>query len=254
MAKEKKTRKREAAQSSEEKLSRQKKTEADDLSDTESSTASGQSASDEKETVTEDRASEIPAAKEEQAAEDEQTEEDEQAAEEHIRQEIQQEVCRDELEALEAENEKLKQQNKELNDLCLRKQADFENFRKRMLREKEDAVRYANRSLLSDIIQVIDDFERAIASAEDSQDFDTFYTGIKLIEKQFTGMLERNWGLKRMETVGHEFDPQEHEAVMMEESPDYEVQTVVEDFQKGYFLHDRVLRHAKVKVAVPSVR
>lgn len=172
--------------------------------------------------------------------------------EEKIREEVKQEVSEDRQELLENEIENLKKENKDLNDLCLRKQADFENFRKRMLREKEDAVRYANRNLLSDLITVIDDFERAIASAEGSQDFDNFYTGIKMIEKQFTGMLERNWGLKRMETVGEEFNPQEHEAVMMEESPDYEHETVVEDFQKGYFLHDRVLRHAKVKVAVPA--
>jgi len=250
MAKEKKNKKKDAAQSGDEKLGRQKNTAGTDgRSEAESSAESGRSASEEKENLKENsrnRESDTPVSMTEEAAGETQD------AEEHIRQEVQQEVCRDELEALKEENEKLKQQNRELNDLCLRKQADFENFRKRMLREKEDAVRYANRSLLSDIIQVIDDFERAIASAEDSQDFDTFYIGIKLIEKQFTGMLERNWGLKRMETVGHEFDPQEHEAVMMEESPDYEVQTVVEDFQRGYFLHDRVLRHAKVKVAVPS--
>ena len=105
---------------------------------------------------------------------------------------------------------------------------------------------------MTGILPVIDDFERAIGSAESSTDFESFLSGIKLIEKQFVGMLERNWGLKRMETVGKEFDPQEHEALMMEECDGCSTQTVVEDYQKGYFLHDRVLRHAKVKVGVPK--
>ncbi len=146
----------------------------------------------------------------------------------------------------------LEEEQTELKNQLLRKQADFDNFRKRMFREKDEAIRYANTGLLNDLVAVIDDFERAIGSAESSTDFESFLSGIKLIEKQFVGMLERNWGLKRMETVGKEFDPQEHEALMMEECDGCSTQTVVEDYQKGYFLHDRVLRHAKVKVGVPK--
>lgn len=140
----------------------------------------------------------------------------------------------------------------DLKDQLLRKQADFDNFRKRMFREKEESIKYANSTLLQDLVSVIDDFERAIASAEKSQDFTAFLSGIQLIERQFAGMLERNWGLKRMETIGNEFDPQKHEALMMEECADCSTQTVIEDFQKGYYLHDRVLRHAKVKVGIPA--
>ncbi len=148
---------------------------------------------------------------------------------------------------------KLEIDNADLKDQLLRKQADFDNFRKRMFREKEDAIKYANSNLLADLVSVIDDFERAIGSAESSEDFDSFLSGFRLIEKQFVGMLERNWGLKRMDTVGKEFDPQEHEALMMEECDDCSIQTIIEDYQKGYFLHDRVLRHAKVKVGIPPV-
>ena len=148
---------------------------------------------------------------------------------------------------------KLEIDNADLKDQLLRKQADFDNFRKRMFREKEDAIKYANSTLLADLVSIIDDFERAIGSAENSEDFDSFLTGFRLIEKQFVGMLERNWGLKRMDTVGKEFDPQEHEALMMEECDDCSIQTIIEDYQKGYFLHDRVLRHAKVKVGIPPV-
>ncbi len=139
-----------------------------------------------------------------------------------------------------------------LKDQYLRKQADFENFRKRIIREKEEAIKYANANLLVDLITIIDDFERALKSADESGDFGAFHSGIALIEKQFVGMLERNWGLKRFESVGQEFNPERHEAIMAVKSREHDTQTVLEDFQRGYSLHDRVIRHAKVKVAVPE--
>lgn len=141
----------------------------------------------------------------------------------------------------------------DLKDKLLRKQADFENFRKRMLREKEDGARYANASLLNDIIGLIDDFERAIRSAEESRDFPTFLQGVSMIEKQFVEMLETRWGLRRFASVGEGFDPNKHEAVLRVEGPAGSKPTVVEDYQKGYFLHERVLRPARVKVMVPAV-
>jgi len=156
-----------------------------------------------------------------------------------------------ELESLAARVKELEEENSTLKDQYLRKQADFENFRKRMTREKEDAVAYANKQLLLDLVTIIDDFERAIKSAEESKDFDGFHDGVAMIEKQFTGMLERKWGLKRFDSEGEEFDPQRHEAVTTEEVAEHEQSTVLEDYQKGYFLHDRVLRPAKVKVSLP---
>ncbi len=158
-----------------------------------------------------------------------------------------------ELEALKQSASDLEKELEEYKGKYLRKHADFENFRKRMLREKEDSIKYANTSLLKDLVSVIDDFERAINSAQESKDYESFLSGIKLIEKQFATMLENNWGLKRMETVGAEFDPQMHEALMMEENAECAVETVLEDYQKGYVLHDRVIRHAKVKVGKPPV-
>ena len=151
----------------------------------------------------------------------------------------------DRLKALEAEAA-------DLRDKLLRKQADFENFRKRMLRERDDAARYANAALLSDLIGVVDDFDRAIRSAEDSRDFPGFLQGISMIEKQMLEMLENRWGLKRFESLGEGFDPNRHEAVLRVEGPVDAKPTVVEDYQKGYFLHERVLRPAKVKVMVPA--
>lgn len=146
----------------------------------------------------------------------------------------------------------LERENAELRDAVLRKTADFENYRKRMLREKEEFASYANRELLLDIVGIVDDFERAIRSADESQDFTAFHDGIVMIEKQFTGMLERKWKLSRFESAGDEFDPQRHEAMMTEERSDYDHSVVLEDFQKGYMLHGKVLRPAKVKVSVPT--
>jgi molecular chaperone GrpE len=140
----------------------------------------------------------------------------------------------------------------DLKDKLLRKQADFENYRKRMLREREDATRYSNAALLLDIIGLIDDFERAIKSAEESNDFPTFLQGISMIERQFIEMLESRWGLKRFSSVGEGFDPNRHEAVLRVEGPVDSKPVVVEDFQKGYYLHERVLRPARVKVMVPA--
>lgn len=158
----------------------------------------------------------------------------------------------EQIEDLKAQIDALKAENSELKNQYLRKQADFENFRKRMQREKQESIKYANSNLLQDLVTIIDDFERAIRSSEESRDFESFHSGIKMIEHQFVNMLERKYGLTRMESEGKEFDPQQHEAINMEESPEVEVQTVVEDYQKGYMLNDRVLRHAKVKVAIPA--
>ncbi len=140
----------------------------------------------------------------------------------------------------------------DLKDQLLRKSADFDNYRKRMIREKEELGAYANRELLLDIVPIVDDFERAIRSSEESKDFDSFHNGVVLIEKQFISMLERKWKLVRFDSAGEEFDPERHEAMMTEESDDVEQPTVAEDFQKGYMLGERVIRPAKVKVAMPK--
>jgi len=164
----------------------------------------------------------------------------------------QEEVEKSEEEKLKDLVAALENENSSLKDQILRKQAESDNYRKRILREKEDSIKYGNSNLLLDLITIIDDFERAIKSTQDSADAESFHSGIELIEKQFVSMLDRNWSLKRMVTVGEEFDPQLHEALGMEESSEYDIQTVIEDYQSGYILHDRVLRPAKVKVAMPK--
>jgi len=159
---------------------------------------------------------------------------------------------------LAARAEELEAQLAETREQLLRKAADFENFRKRTTQEKQKAIEFANESLLLDIIPVLDDFERAIASAEASPELadlpagKAMLDGISMIEKRLTGQLESKWGLKRFSSAGEPFDPNFHEAMYMEKSPEAEEPVVAEDFAKGYMLKDRVLRAAKVKVLMPG--
>ena len=152
----------------------------------------------------------------------------------------------------------------EANDNYLRKAADFENFRKRMNQEKIAAIDYANQALLLDLVLVIDDFERAIKSAETQKEaagndsvqlaagYNSLYEGISMIEKNLLSQLENKWGLKRFDSAGEPFDPNRHEAIMMEKSAELEEPVVAEDFIKGYTLKERVIRPAKVKVVMPE--
>ncbi|MCL1928340.1 MAG: nucleotide exchange factor GrpE [Treponema sp.] len=152
----------------------------------------------------------------------------------------------------------------EASDNYLRKAADFENFRKRMNQEKSNAIEYANQTLLLDLASVIDDFERAIKSAETLKEtangdkdkitaaYNSLYEGISLIEKNLLSQLENKWGLKRFDSAGEPFDPNRHEAIMMEKSAELEEPVVAEEFVKGYLLKERVIRPAKVKVVMPE--
>ncbi len=153
---------------------------------------------------------------------------------------------------LEQEKDALGREVSDLKDQFLRTRADFENTRKRLQRDKEDAIQFANKLVLADIVGIIDDFERAIKSSESAKDYDSFHNGISLIERQFITMLEGKWGIKRFDAIGEEFDPQRHEAVMAEPKADLPAQSIIEVFQKGYLLHDKVLRTAKVKVSMPG--
>ncbi|MDR0447097.1 MAG: nucleotide exchange factor GrpE [Treponema sp.] len=152
----------------------------------------------------------------------------------------------------------------EAHDNYLRKAADFENYRKRMNQEKITAVEYANQSLLLDLVSVIDDFERAIKSAGTQREaagsdteqiassYSSLYEGISMIEKSLVSQLENKWGLKRFDSAGEAFDPNRHEAIMMEKSAELEEPVVAEEFIKGYTLKERVIRPAKVKVVMPE--
>ncbi|MCL2380856.1 MAG: nucleotide exchange factor GrpE [Treponema sp.] len=145
----------------------------------------------------------------------------------------------------------------ELNDQYLRKAADFDNFRKRMTREKQELTEFANQNLLLDLLPALDDFDRAIKSAETAdfksgKDFTSFYEGIIMIEKHLASQLESKWGLKRFDSAGELFDPNRHEAIQMEKAAGIAEAVVKEDYVKGYFLKEKVIRCAKVKVLMPA--
>lgn len=140
----------------------------------------------------------------------------------------------------------------ELNDQYLRKAADFENFRKRVNRDKQDLADFANQNLILDLLPILDDFERAVKSADVSKDFAGFYEGIMMIQKQIAVQLENKWGLKPFDSVGEIFDPTRHEAIQMEKKAGIAEAVVQEDYAKGYCLKEKVIRCAKVKVLMPG--
>jgi molecular chaperone GrpE len=131
-------------------------------------------------------------------------------------------------------------------DRYVRAVADFDNFRKRTEREKSDFRRYAVSDVLRDILPVLDNFDRALDHAAEG---DEFHKGVLLIYKQLFEVLQRH-GLKTIEESGVRFDPNIHEAVVREEDASVPSHTVTAILQKGYFLHERLLRPALVKVAV----
>jgi molecular chaperone GrpE len=134
----------------------------------------------------------------------------------------------------------------EFRDRYLRTLADFENFRKRSEREKNDFQRYALAGMVRDLLPVLDNFDRGLDHAEEG---DEFHKGMALIYKQLFDVLQRH-GLKPITESGVRFDPNIHEGVVRVEDASVPSHTVVEVMQKGYFLHDRLIRPAMVKVAV----
>lgn len=151
--------------------------------------------------------------------------------------------------------EELEKLNADLQDQYLRKAADFDNYRKRMIKEKQDAIDFANTNLLIDLVQVLDNFDRA-AQAGGSHESGTpaaaLAEGIEMIRSQLATMLESKWGLAYYPAKGQPFDPNVHEAIGQHPNPDVNEPTVAEEFMKGYRLKDRVIRHAKVMVHMPS--
>jgi Molecular chaperone GrpE (heat shock protein) len=130
----------------------------------------------------------------------------------------------------------------------LRAQADFDNFRRRTQKEKEDLAQYASMKLIGQLLPVVDNFERAVAAASANQDFDALAKGVDMIFRQLEQTLQQE-GLKAMEAVGEPFNPEFHQAIMTVESDEHDEGIIVEEVQKGYILKERVLRPAMVKVS-----
>jgi molecular chaperone GrpE len=132
-------------------------------------------------------------------------------------------------------------------DLALRSQADFENYKKRAAREKEDAVKYANSSLLQRLVSILDNFELGLAAAKTESEHSPIYSGMVLVQKQLNDLLEEN-GLQAIEAEGKKFDPNLHEAIAHEPSESAEG-TVIRQARRGYQFKDRLLRPARVVVS-----
>ena len=134
----------------------------------------------------------------------------------------------------------------DLSERLLRLQADFENFRKRAQREKDEARQFANQSLIEKQLPILDNYEMALAAAKDADP--ALRDGVQMIYDQLLGIL-RDSGVETIDATGEEFDPNLHEAISQQETTEAEPGTVVEQVQRGYRLHERLVRPARVVVA-----
>ena len=166
-------------------------------------------------------------------------------AEDSVEEVSQEEILQNKVDELEAANAELK-------DQMLRRQAELENYRKRLIRDKEEAVQYANESLIRDILGFLDNMDRALVAAKNGGDINALIEGFEMTQNQLLSTLDKNWGLKAIDSVGQEFDPSLHEACMMAIDESLDKETVLEEFQKGYTLHGRVVRPSKVKIGKPE--
>jgi molecular chaperone GrpE len=149
----------------------------------------------------------------------------------------------EQTEALDA----LQREKDALQDRLLRTAAEFDNYRKRIDRERRELAEYAGADILTDMLPIIDDLERALQAAPGGE-AEAYRRGVELIHKQMTDLLRKR-GVKPIEAVGTQFDPRYHEAVMHDVSSEHREGEVTSELRRGYMLGDRLLRPATVKVA-----
>jgi molecular chaperone GrpE len=142
--------------------------------------------------------------------------------------------------------EELRREKDSLQDRLLRTAAEFDNYRKRVERERRDLADYMKADILAEILPIVDNFERALQAP--SSDTDSLRKGVELIHKQMHDFLRKR-GVTPIEALGADFDPNFHQAVIHETSPSHREGEVIEELQRGYMLGDKLLRPAMVKVA-----
>ena len=148
----------------------------------------------------------------------------------------------------EGEVESLKSEVNQLRDKYLRLVADFDNFRKRSAKERLDLIQTASKDLITALLPVLDDSERAEKQMQTTQDIESIKEGEKLVFNKLRSTLQSK-GLKAMETIGNEFNPEFHEAITEVPAPKPELQgKVIDEVEKGYYLNDKIIRFAKVVV------
>jgi molecular chaperone GrpE len=144
----------------------------------------------------------------------------------------------------------VQQERDAFRDRLLRTAAEFDNFRKRVDRERRELSEFAAAELVSELLPIVDNFERALQAPAPAE-ADSFRTGIEMIHRQMLDLLRKR-GVKPIEALGADFDPNFHQAVIHEASPDHREGEVMAELQRGYMLGDRLLRPAMVKVAKSS--
>ena len=141
---------------------------------------------------------------------------------------------------------------KEYKDKYIRLYAEFENTRKRMEREKLEFIKYANEELIFDFLRILDDLERCVQAAQTNKDdHAALIKGIDLVMLHIREMLRKN-GVRPIEALGKPFDPHLHEILMQEESSEHEDSIILQELQRGYMYNDKVIRAAKVKIAMKT--
>lgn len=157
----------------------------------------------------------------------------------------------DELAELQKRVDELEKEKNELKDQSLRSHAETENFKKRLTREKEDFAKYSNEKAVKEILPVIDNLERAVGHAKEVGEGGALIEGVEMTLDLFQKALAR-LGVSPVDAMGETFDPERHEAVQQIESADHEPNIVISEFQKGYMLHERLIRPAMVVVSSQS--
>jgi molecular chaperone GrpE len=142
----------------------------------------------------------------------------------------------------------IKKQLQEEKDRCLRLSAEFDNFRKRILKEREEFIKYSNEKLILELIDVLENLERGLENAKKAENKDKLIEGMDIIYRQFRNILEK-YGLTPIKAVGEKFDPYKHEAMMQTLTDECDDGTILEEFAKGYMLNNRVIRYSKVRVS-----
>jgi molecular chaperone GrpE len=173
------------------------------------------------------------------------------AAEEKAQEGAEQAAAEEKTVSPEEKIKELEGQIEELKKQMLYKAAENDNWRKRMMQQKEDAVSYANASLLGDLLESLDNFDRTIEAAENATDPKAIADGVKMVSKSLVSMLENKYNLTGYGAVGDAFDPDIHEAIGMQEG-DVSEEQLAAVYLKGYKLKDKVIRHAKVMVVKPK--
>lgn len=152
------------------------------------------------------------------------------------------------LDSLEVKLNNKEKDLQELNDMFLRLKADFTNYKRRMEKEKEAIYGFAAEGLVTPLLQILDNFERALTSVSNNEKDSSLFQGVEMIYNQFFDALKKS-GLEEIKALNEKFDPNFHHGVAQEQSDDHDEDTVVEVFQKGYMLKEKVIRPSMVKIS-----